>query len=195
MNTPKFKEGDWIKSIHSGRTARVVMLLKTCYSLRFSNDDSYCIWFSNDDSYCLDYSYQDNWELTDAPPKTKLEEAAEKFVYDWAGLSPTERRIAERAYLAGAGWQAERLLKGSPMPEDTVIFQKGIEEGKRLMMEEAVEGEVCGRVRDHINVRFADGVSKYLEPKNISHIPADVSKYAIGDKVKIIIVPDKEDKK
>jgi hypothetical protein len=92
------------------------------------------------------------------------------------------------AFIAGAEWQKQQI----PMPEDTVIFQKGIEEGKRLMMEDAVEGEVCGRVYDHINVRFADGVSKYLEPKNISHIPADISKYAVGDKVNVIIV--KEDK-
>lgn len=64
---------------------------------------------------------------------------------------------------------------------------------KAKMMKGAVEGEVCGRVYDHLNIRFADGVCKYLEPKNISHIPADVSKYDIGDKVKIIVV--KEDKK
>ena len=43
--------------------------------------------------------------------KTTLEEAAEKFVYDWAGLTPTERRIAERAYLAGAEWQKEQMMK------------------------------------------------------------------------------------
>ena len=28
----------------------------------------------------------------------------------------------------------------TPLPEDTVLFQKGVAEGKRLMMEEAVEG-------------------------------------------------------
>ena len=60
------------------------------------------------------------------------------------------------------------------------------------MMKEAVEGEVCGRVYDHINVRFADGICKFLEPKNISHIPADVSKYKVGDKVRVIVLP-KED--
>lgn len=58
---------------------------------------------------------------------------------------------------------------------------------KEQMLKEAVEGEVCGRVYDHINVRFADGVCKFLEPKNISHIPADVSKYKVGDKVRMIV--------
>ena len=73
-------------------------------------------------------------------------------------------------------------------------YDEGIEKGKKnmkeQMMKRAVEGEICGRVYDHINVRFADGVCKYLEPKNISHIPADVSKYNIGDKVHIIIVKE-----
>lgn len=75
-----------------------------------------------------------------------------------------------------------------------VCFWDGVEEGKKAMkkqmMEKAVEGEVCGRVYDHINIRFADGVCKFLEPKNISHIPADVSKYKVGDKVRIIILKD-----
>ena len=82
------------------------------------------------------------------------------------------------------------MKKQMPMPEDTVLFQNGVEEGKRLMMEGAVEGEVCGRCYGHLNIRFADGVYKYLEPKNISHIPADVSKYSIGDNVRIIIVKE-----
>ena len=116
--------------------------------------------------------------------------------------------------LREASRMAISALKGEmPLPEDTVLFNKGVEEGKRLaeeeqadlftivaldsaqrareqMMKEAVEGEVCGRVYDHINVRFADGICKFLEPKNISHIPADVSKYKVGDKVKIIIVKE-----
>lgn len=69
-------------------------------------------------------------------------------------------------------------------------FRDGVAEQKRKMMEGAVEGEVCGRVYGHLNIRFADGVYKYLEPKNISHIPADVSKYNIGDNVRIIIVKE-----
>ncbi len=75
-------------------------------------------------------------------------------------------KYAKNRFVAGAKWQKEQMTK------------------------EAVEGEVCGRVYDHINVRFADGVCKFLEPKNISHIPADVSKYKVGDKVRIIIVKE-----
>ena len=35
-------------------------------------------------------------------------------------------------FIAGAAWQAKQLLKISPLPEDTVLFQKGVEEGRRL---------------------------------------------------------------
>lgn len=84
----------------------------------------------------------------------RIMDETDKFIYN--------------AFVAGAEWQKEKMLK------------------------DAVEGEICGRVYDHINVRFADGVCKYLEPKNISHIPADVSKYNIGDKVCIVVFKDEE---
>ena len=62
---------------------------------------------------------------------TSLEDAAEKYsdkyCSDWA-----YRLEYEDAFIAGAEWQANQLLKGSPLPEDTVLFQKGVEEGRRL---------------------------------------------------------------
>ena len=62
-------------------------------------------------------------------------------------------------FIAGAEWRAEQGVMDS------------------------IEGTVCGRVYDHINIRYTDDVGKALEPRNISHIPVDVSKYKIGDKV------------
>ena len=56
-----------------------------------------------------------------------LEEAADKFEQEYF----TDTTIGE-AFIAGAKWQANQLLKGSPLPEDTVLFQKGVEEGRRL---------------------------------------------------------------
>ena len=38
----------------------------------------------------------------------------------------------------------EQLLKGFPLPEDTVLFQKGVEEGRRLEREESHENYVRG---------------------------------------------------
>lgn len=72
-------------------------------------------------------------------------------------------------------------------------FIAGYEQARKDMMKDTVEGEICGRVYDHVNVRFADGVCKYLEPKNISHIPADVLKYNIGDKVRIVVLKAEEE--
>lgn len=70
---------------------------------------------------------------------------------------------ARKRFIAGAKWQAEQLLKSSPLPEDTVLFNKGVEEGKRLMMEEAVEGIITTRsmagniVTAHVDYRYKDG--------------------------------------
>lgn len=50
-----------------------------------------------------------------------------------------DRKNYRDGIIAGAKWQAEQLLKSSPIPEDTVLFNKGVEEGKRLMMEDAVK--------------------------------------------------------
>jgi hypothetical protein len=38
----------------------------------------------------------------------------------------------ERAFIAGAKWMESRM----PMPDDTVIFMKGVEEGRRLERED-----------------------------------------------------------
>lgn len=85
----------------------------------------------------------------------------------------SDNEVVRRAFIAGAEWQKKQI----PMPEDTVIFNKGVEEGKRLMMEGAVEGEVykfgeIAYVKEHNNVEL----TKYL------------SQFNNGDKVKIIVV-------
>ena len=66
-----------------------------------------------------------------------LEEAADNHIRSVAdaaghpGWDWTTQDIAD-AFIAGAKWQAEH----TPLPEDTVLFNKGVEEGKRLMIEE-----------------------------------------------------------
>lgn len=97
----------------------------------------------------------------------------------------------EAAFIAGANWQKEQSDK-ELSEKIAAAYQLGLANKEKQMMKGAVEGEVCGRVYDHINIRFADGVCKFLEPKNISHIPADVSKYKVGEKVRIIIVKEDE---
>lgn len=94
----------------------------------------------------------DTLELKKPVPKD-LEEYASRAGFDYVDNivqeNPGHRfndHDVEFAYrdgfIAGAKWQAEQLLKSSPLPEDTVIYNKGVEEGKRLMLEEAVEGEI-----------------------------------------------------
>jgi hypothetical protein len=46
-----------------------------------------------------------------------------------------------------------------PMPEDTALFQKGVEEGKRLMMEDAIGVEVVGKMRD---LRIIDSTQRCM---------------------------------
>lgn len=72
---------------------------------------------------------------------------------------------------------AEWGMNQCPLPEDTTIFLKGVAEGKRLMMEEAVEGYV----------------NYYEDAGGILMAEAQVGcPYHNGDKVKIIIVKENE---
>ena len=109
-------------------------------------------------------------------PSEDLEEAADNHIrkvvdaaghpgWDW-----TTQDIAD-AFIAGAKWQAEH----APLPEDAVLFNKGVEEGKRLMMEEAEEGEV---ILNPYPIICLDDCKNY--------------DFKDGDKVRIIILP-KED--
>ena len=75
-------------------------------------------------------------------------------------------------FIAGYKYHTDR----TPLPEDTVLFNKGVEDGKRLMMEEAVEGEYG----------YFSNVSKVI-------LPSEKLNLKEGDKARIIIV--KEDKK
>lgn len=68
-----------------------------------------------------------------------------------------------------AKWGAEH----TPLPEDTVLFNKGVEEGKRLMMEDAVEGTItCHNLNRYVLISGLDESLTY------------------GDKVRLIIVKE-----
>ena len=105
-----------------------------------------------------------------------LEEAAVNWI---CSHKNGEVLYVKDAFIAGAKWQAEQLLKSSPLSEDTVLFNKGVEEGKRLMMEDAVEYEVWD-------------FSSSLEACPHVNIPLDNKQYRNGDKVRVIVLP-KED--
>lgn len=132
--------------------------------------------------------WNDNWAMSKDACLRRLNNYRPQKPAEW---SEDLKEAAEKYAYNDAPDELKSLLK--PIADEVVKnFIAGAEWQKAKMMEEAVEGEVCGRVYDHINIRFADGICKYLEPKNISHIPADVSKYNIGDKVKIIVKEDEQ---
>lgn len=53
-----------------------------------------------------------------------------------------ETQDITEAFIAGAEWQASQM----PMPEDTVLFNKGVAEGRRLEREDMLKDAVEGRV-------------------------------------------------
>lgn len=74
----------------------------------------------------------------------------------------------------------------TPLPEDTVLFNKGVAEGKRLMMEEAVETTV---VESYGYEKGEDGKWRQVIFPTIHTI---IDGCSFGDKVKIIIIKEGE---
>lgn len=88
-----------------------------------------------------------------SPVPKNLEEAAEKHASsvegDYAFSEGPDHYCSgdlEDAFIAGANWRAEQLLKSSPLPEDTVLFNKGVAEGRRLERDEFEKNRLaaCG---------------------------------------------------
>lgn len=154
-----------------------------------------------------DYIADDSKKVSgDSIKSNGLDEAAEKYANTYYGefvgieyefgdpveIITDDKPFVRDAFKAGANWQREQDLDACYQCEKDYdnVFYRGEKHAIKMLKEEGIGGTVCGRVIDHINIRFADGVGKYLEPKDISHIPADKSKYNIGDKVKVIILKD-----
>lgn len=90
---------------------------------------------------------------------TELDEEAYKYSLEHRASVYGRVDIID-AFIAGAKWQAEQLLKSSPLPEDTLIFRKGVEEGRRLEREDTLANlsynELMGlykNIRDEIRRR------------------------------------------
>lgn len=117
-------------------------------------------------------------KLPKIPVSKELEEEYDKYII-------TDRHLYERLYGRGgldiARHFAEWGMNQCPLPEDTTIFNKGVAEGKRLMMEEAVEGVVCYGSK-----------GAYIETDFLGEYDTDVYGNS-GDKVRVIVI--KEGKK
>lgn len=112
-------------------------------------------------------------------PDKNLEEAAYKYSFDSRPSIYGQVDVID-AFKAGAEWQARQLLQGSPMPEDTVLFQKGVAEGRRLEREDMLkDAEECEL--------YWDG----------DFLAIDLNMVALGysekDKVKVIVLKAEEE--
>ena len=116
--------------------------------------------------------------LSEEPDKS-LEEAAKEHTLKVVCESGNNWIInIKDAFIAGAEWQASQM----PMPEDTVLFNKGVAEGRRLEREDMLKDAVEGYV------------NYYEDSGGILMAEAQVGcPYHNGDKVRIIII--KEDEK
>lgn len=85
------------------------------------------------------YEDRDLLAFIDSLPEEKPSEDLEEAAKDYAilpmdvgdGLVCIDKK-KERAFIAGAKWMESQM----PMPEDTVIFMKGVAEGRRLERED-----------------------------------------------------------
>ena len=134
----------------------------------------------------------------DGAPKD-LEEAANKFAvfYDQG----TCDGIAQDCFIAGAKWQAEQLLKSSPLPEDTVLFNKGVAEGRRLAEEEQadlftiVALDAAQRAKEQMMKEAVEGeVESFSDMHQEVTIPLNPTMFKVGDKVRVIIIKDNNPK-
>lgn len=108
-------------------------------------------------------------------PDKSLEEAAYKYSFDSRPCIYGQVDVID-AFIAGAEWQASRM----PMPEDTVLFQKGVQEGRRLeredMLKDAVECDL---------VCIKDRLAAILPMKDF--------RWTVGDKVRIVVLKEEEE--
>lgn len=147
--------------------------------------------------HCIPYALADKMTLVKRQPEPKfnldksLEGAAKE--YEWSNvdinqLNPPTLDMTVQvgalrdAFKAGAEWQARQLLQGSPMPEDTVLFNKGVEEGRRLEREDML--------KDAAEVTVENWNP---DPHPEVTIPLNSDKFIAGDKVKVIVLKDNED--
>lgn len=98
--------------------------------------------FSED---CVDFNMHEEKEIKELEKPTNqdgLEEAADEYSekhgfrvpYDGSNnfYDEVDVKASKEGFIAGAKWMANQM----PMPEDTVLFQKGVEEGRRLEKDE-----------------------------------------------------------
>lgn len=128
---------------------------------------------------CKPDIFQQTYEF--AETQKELEEAAYKYSFDSRPSIYGQVDVID-AFKAGAEWQASQM----PMPEDTVLFQKGVAEGRRLekedIMKDAVEADVNTYKDPVLNCGWAEFV--------VDMPSVETDKF--GDKVHIVVLKEEE---
>ena len=115
--------------------------------------------------------------------------------YDGGGLSPMAVVGLAEAFEAGAKWQANHV----PLPEDTVLFNEGVEEGRRLAEEEQadlftiVALDAAQRAKEQMMKEAVEGeIVQDVYSRELRCKTKDLRKhnFKFGDKVRIIIVKE-----
>ena len=75
--------------------------------------------------------------LPDEKPSEDLKEAADEYAISLTPCDQQEELNYFNSFIAGAEWMRSQM----PLPEDTVIFMKGVAEGRRLEREEMEENK------------------------------------------------------
>ena len=128
------------------------------------------------DKGCVTCKDGELWEGKEHPCED-LDEATARYGSGYCDIGL--RRTAEFGFRSGAEWQRQR----TPMPEDTVIFQKGIEEGKRLMMEDAVDADIKLTLHDKTgDLSIHTGYLPKELPKKLG--------FRFENKVKVLIIKE-----
>ena len=90
----------------------------------------------NDPKFCEGFDVgrkvQKIFDEPEEKPSKDLEEAADEYAISLTPCDQQEELNYFNSFIAGAKWMESQM----PMPEDTVIFMKGIEEGRRLERED-----------------------------------------------------------
>lgn len=76
--------------------------------------------------------------LSEEPDKEDLNDAIKKFIEEYGYERGADKLLIAIVARHFAEWQASQM----PMPEDTVLFQKGVEEGRRLEREDMMKVKV-----------------------------------------------------
>lgn len=163
--------------------------IKDNYSLLYLTDKPY-------QHYCeygeeIPYSAIEKWASLEDKLPSELDEAADKYAHS-LGYDEEKERLeivsAKEDFIAGAEYQRKQDQQLIELAEDHAMLA-GMNKMKEQMMEEAVDGRVIKSYNPvtAIGQPTLHGIELIYPDKDKPYLVA-------GDKVKIIVIPEKSEK-